>query len=388
MKEFLKKFKAIGVILGLILIVGQIIPALAATAPLEAPLALFETSLASQISSSATTMTLVSGTTRDGTTLNGTYSFTISEGNADQEFVRADCVNTACTGLERGISTVTGTSTVSILQFTHRRGTSVKITDAPILLNIGRMLNGIGKFPNIISYLPTTSTSTLTGSNIPDVAWVLSQTQALTSVADDGRSTLTVSPSTGAVQAGINLGNSNVWTSASTTFVNGVTMGRSTTTSATTTSIFSTTASTTNLFVGTNALIGQKLGISTSTPTDALTVANNNSILVSENKVSTSTSQTIDWRQGNQQLMQIGTSAITVTHTNYLAGQHELVIVCNPASGTAGAITWSGVEWAGGISPVQTTTANICDAWSFIATQATSTTGALKIFGTAAVNIN
>lgn len=46
-----------------------------------------------------------------------------------------------------------------------------------------------------------------------------------------------------------------IWTTASTTFVNGVTMGRSTTTSATTTNLFSTTASSTNLF-STNSNIG------------------------------------------------------------------------------------------------------------------------------------
>ncbi len=151
----------------------------------------------------------------------------------------------------------------------------------------------------------------------------------------------------------------------------------STTTNATTTSIISTTASTTNSFVG------GKLGIGTSSPATALTVANNQSILVDENKVATSTSQTINWSQGNQQLMQIGTSAITVTMTSYLRGQHILVLVCNPGSGTAGAITWSGVEWAGGTKPTQTTTANQCDAWSFLATQATSTANTLKIFGTA-----
>lgn len=50
---------------------------------------------------------------------------------------------------------------------------------------------------------------------------------------------------------GLNLGTGNIWTTASTTFVNGVTFGTSTTTSATTTSFFATTASTTNLFLST-----------------------------------------------------------------------------------------------------------------------------------------
>ncbi|MBX4189076.1 hypothetical protein KW785_00590 [Candidatus Parcubacteria bacterium] len=78
---------------------------------------------------------------------------------------------------------------------------------------------------------------------------------SVTSVSDNGGGTLTISPTTGVVSASINLGNSNVWTAASTTFVNGVTLGRSTTTNATTTSLFSTTASSTNLF-STNGNIG------------------------------------------------------------------------------------------------------------------------------------
>lgn len=175
MKIF-KKLRGIGIALALLLTLGQIPAALAATAPIEQPVALFETALQSQISSSATTMTLSSGTTLDGTTLSGTYSFTLSEGNPDQEFVRADCTNTTCTNLERGISVVTGTTTIPALEFTHRRGTSVKITDAPVLMNIARILNGVGNFPNVLSYLPTTSTSTLSGAQIPSVAYLLAQT--------------------------------------------------------------------------------------------------------------------------------------------------------------------------------------------------------------------
>lgn len=47
---------------------------------------------------------------------------------------------------------------------------------------------------------------------------------------------------------GLNLGTGNIWTTASTTFVNGVTFGTSTTTSATSTNFFATTASSSNLF--------------------------------------------------------------------------------------------------------------------------------------------
>lgn len=126
---------------------------LASTNPIETPVALFSTTLANSITSSATTMTLTSATTKNGTALaSSTYSFIIDEGTASEEFVKADCTSTVCTNMDRGLSVTTGTTTVAILQKSHRRGASVKITDAPILLNLTRIVNGIGTFPNHVSY--------------------------------------------------------------------------------------------------------------------------------------------------------------------------------------------------------------------------------------------
>jgi len=132
----------------------------AASNAIDKPIALFETTLQTAITSSATSMSLVSGMTKDGTTLaSSTYGFIIDEGTAVQEFVRADCTNTTCTGMQRGMSVITGTSTVSALQFAHRRGASVKITDAPLLLKITGIIDGRDTFPNKLQY---TSSSTLT----------------------------------------------------------------------------------------------------------------------------------------------------------------------------------------------------------------------------------
>lgn len=115
--------------------------------------ALFETSLANSITSSATSMTLVSATTKEGNTLaTGTYAFIIDEGTASEEFVSATCIATACSSMTRGLSILNGTSTVASLQKTHRRGASVKITDAPQLLILSRILNGDETVPNILNY--------------------------------------------------------------------------------------------------------------------------------------------------------------------------------------------------------------------------------------------
>jgi len=122
-------------------------------------IAVFETSLASKITSTQTTMTLVSGTTDDSTTLSGTYGFVIDEGSASQEFVLATCADTACTSMSRGISVTTGTSTVDALKKSHRRGASVKITDHPVLATIVRILNGQGTLPEKLTYENTETIS-------------------------------------------------------------------------------------------------------------------------------------------------------------------------------------------------------------------------------------
>ncbi len=127
--------------------------------------ALFTTSLASKITSSATSMTLVSATDKDGNTLaSSTYGFIIDEGTSVEEFVLADCTGTACTNLKRGISVATATTTVSALQFEHRRGASVKITTAPSLIFLMNVAKGKQNLENRLTY--NTSLSIATSSNV------------------------------------------------------------------------------------------------------------------------------------------------------------------------------------------------------------------------------
>lgn len=125
------------------------------------------------------------------------------------------------------------------------------------------------------------------------------------------------------------------------------------------------------------------LGIGSSSPVESLVV--NGGILGNENKPATTTSMTLDFSKWNQQDIQLGTSATTLTLTGLLAGQAERVVVCNPGS-AASTVTWattpSGVLlWPGGTAPTQTTTANKCDVYTFTVTQATSTTGVVRVLG-------
>lgn len=131
------------------------------------------------------------------------------------------------------------------------------------------------------------------------------------------------------------------------------------------------------------------VGISSSTPFTGLSIGIGNgssthSILVAEHRPATSTAITVDWKMGNTQNIRLGSAAMTISFSNFTDGATLKVLTCNPPTGTAGAITWgTQVLWSGGTVPTQTTTAQKCDVWSFIATQATST---LKIFGTMSPN--
>ncbi len=158
----------------------------------------------------------------------------------------------------------------------------------------------------------------------------------------------------------------NVFQGASTTIVGNLTIGgNATATFATTTSFFSTTASST-------ALRTSSLGIASSTPTTKLSLGQG-AILVPEYQPATSTSMTIDWRNGNQQLVRTGTAATAIAFSNFVVGQKLALILCNPGS-SAGAITFSGaILWPANTIPTTTTTANKCDIFTFLATNGTST---------------
>lgn len=162
-KKVLLSFLALGLLTA---------PVYAATFDIETPVALFSTSLVSKISTTATSMQLVSGLTYDGVNLaSSTYSFIIDEGTAAQEFVKADCTAAVCTNMQRGLSAITGTTTIPALEQIHLRGASVKITDAAILLNLTRILQGIGMFPSSLFYSSNLTVASST-NQIPYAAWI------------------------------------------------------------------------------------------------------------------------------------------------------------------------------------------------------------------------
>ena len=115
-------------------------------------LALFETTLADKITSSADAMTLVTGTDKKGTALSGIYGLTLDEGNSNEEFIIATIAATAVTGATRGIDVADGVTEVTALKYTHARGASVKITNFPLLGIIMGYINDSNALPAPLKY--------------------------------------------------------------------------------------------------------------------------------------------------------------------------------------------------------------------------------------------
>lgn len=133
--------------------------------------------------------------------------------------------------------------------------------------------------------------------------------------------------------------------------------------------------------VGPNGLTYPSFAIGSSSNQTQFQVTQGGETAVCESKpgygptAATSTTYTLDWTATCPTVTyNTGASATTITlinaTTTNMAGSRKLVMVCNGGS-AAGALTWKGPEWIG-TAPVQTTTANQCDVWSFFVSSATS----------------
>ena len=132
--------------------------------------ALFETSLQASITTNATSATLVSGADLAGNLLNGYYCFTVDAGTTQNEFMCGNASGTALTNLVRGVNPALGISSNVALEFAHRRGADVKITDAPYLSVYSNIFNGLQSIPAALSYDATVPSYSITGNPyaIPD----------------------------------------------------------------------------------------------------------------------------------------------------------------------------------------------------------------------------
>lgn len=106
----------------------------------------FTTSLADKLSKGDTSLTLVSISSKHGDLVAGYYGITIDEGQSTEEHVIGLLNPTTKTlsGLIRDVSVIDGITNSSTGQ-DHRKAAEAKITDAPVLIQITRILNGEAK---------------------------------------------------------------------------------------------------------------------------------------------------------------------------------------------------------------------------------------------------
>ena len=155
---FTNLFKIIGsglIALGALFGASQNYGSVTNTTPTGTVPAVFETYLSAQQATGDTTMTLASGSLRDGTSLSGYACFTIDSNTSSLEYECGTVSGTSVTNVLRGIDATTGTTSISSLIYTHRRGADVKITDYPALTIATNQLNGTQTIPNELQYANT-----------------------------------------------------------------------------------------------------------------------------------------------------------------------------------------------------------------------------------------
>lgn len=133
-------------------------PSVGATLPQAT--GLFQTTLQTGITSSATSMTLAANAVRGGGSISGYTCFTVDEGSAQAEVICGTVSSTSVTSMLRGVSYADGVTEVTANKFAHRRGASIKITDFPILQILKAQNNGDTTLPNAIKYASGVAPST------------------------------------------------------------------------------------------------------------------------------------------------------------------------------------------------------------------------------------
>ena len=132
-----------------------------------------------------------------------------------------------------------------------------------------------------------------------------------------------------------------------------------------------------------NLVVERGLGVASSSPITGISVGTDSAIVTTEKNVADAAPITIDWDNGNQQLIRLAASR-TVNFSNVKAGQTLRLTVCTTVSSRV--VTWgSTIRWSGGTAPTQTATANKCDVFSFLGTLG-HTGSAVVIFGASTLN--
>lgn len=134
--------------------------------------ALFDGYLASGITKTDTSLTLTSGTTRDGVALSGRICFTIDVNTPTAEYVCGTAAGTAISSLERGVLPSDPTATSTDYAFAHRRFATISITDFPFNALVRRLLQGTDDLPATLSYASSTSLGVMDKETLATITYV------------------------------------------------------------------------------------------------------------------------------------------------------------------------------------------------------------------------
>lgn len=111
----------------------------------------YRTSLSSQISAAATSFVVAATSTASGEHLTQGKVYGLKLGG--REYVKGTLsAGRTFTSVTRGLSTVTGTTTAASTAEAWGRGTSVELTDAPILIEVANKLAGVQTIDNLLQY--------------------------------------------------------------------------------------------------------------------------------------------------------------------------------------------------------------------------------------------
>jgi len=132
--------------------------------------ALVDTYLAENITATQNTMTLVNGKLRTGQDLSGYMCFTLDASTPIVEYVCGTANGASITGMVRGVNLMdpntygTGSS--------HRRFSSVQVTDYPTLQFIVRKMNGVDSMDSPLYYSNSSSTFITSDEQVANKAYV------------------------------------------------------------------------------------------------------------------------------------------------------------------------------------------------------------------------
>lgn len=354
---------------------NQASPLLVLGASLPQGVATFQTSLLSAITSSASTMTVVANSVRGGSTLSGYNCFTVDEGSSIAEYICGTVSGTSVSSLLRGVDPLTGTTTNATLQFAHRRGAEVKVTDFPVIQIMKHQLSGEDTFDNVLKY-NTTAPACSANEDICKKSYI-------DGVAVAGASNANTTTK-GIVEIGTAIENASTTATGSTGATLVIASAQATSSPIRGCDGTTTAGALCIVVAGNNGKINTNF-IATSS-TDVYTFGGTTTFSkttiggVSSTTYSGSTVN-IDWSAGQTAMLQLN-QATTITFTNVTAGTAIRAIVCQDGTGSRTVSSYpASMRWQTGFAPTLTTTANKCDIMSFLTGSSTT-----SVFGATSAN--